>query len=78
MDSEQQPGSSAAVRFGPVNSAIPRAGQRARNRSTLAVESLLEGEAEALTRNAIQRAIADETTALRLRKERLGPRARIA
>jgi hypothetical protein len=45
----------------------------ARNRSTIAAESLLEGEAEALTRKAITLALAGDTTALRLCIERLVP-----
>jgi hypothetical protein len=45
----------------------------ARNRSTIAAESLLEGEAEALTRKAIALALAGDTTALRLCIERLVP-----
>jgi hypothetical protein len=45
----------------------------ARNRSTIVAESLLDGEAEALTRKAIQLALAGDTTALRLCIERLVP-----
>ena len=45
----------------------------ARNRSTIAAESLLEGEAEALTRKAISLALAGDTTALCLCIERLVP-----
>src|SRR6516165_11199216 len=45
----------------------------ARNRSTIAAESLLEGEAEALTRKAVELALAGDTTALRLCIERLVP-----
>jgi hypothetical protein len=44
-----------------------------RNRATLAAEGLLEGEAEALTRRAIELAIAGDTTALRLCLERIVP-----
>jgi hypothetical protein len=44
-----------------------------RNRSTLAAELLLEGEAEALTRKAVELALAGDTTALRLCLERLMP-----
>ncbi len=44
-----------------------------RNRSTLAAEALLDGEAEALTRKAIELALAGEPTALRLCMERLLP-----
>jgi hypothetical protein len=45
----------------------------ARNRSTVAAESLLEGEAERLTRKAIDLALAGDSTALRLCMERLVP-----
>jgi hypothetical protein len=44
-----------------------------RHRATLAVEALLEGEAEALTRKCIDLAKAGDTTALRLCMERLAP-----
>src|SRR6201993_1047151 len=44
-----------------------------RNRATSAAEALLEGEAEALTRRAIELAIAGDTTALRLCLERIVP-----
>ena len=45
----------------------------ARNRATLAVEALLEGEAEALTRKAIERALEGDGPALRLCLDRLAP-----
>jgi hypothetical protein len=45
----------------------------ARHRTTLAVESLLDGEAEKLTRKAIKLALAGDTTALRLCLERIAP-----
>ncbi len=38
----------------------------ARNKTTIAVEALLEGEAEALTRKAIERALAGDSVALRI------------
>jgi hypothetical protein len=44
-----------------------------RHRATMAVQSLLEGEAEALTRKCIELAKAGDTTALRLCMERLAP-----
>src|SRR6201993_990016 len=44
-----------------------------RNRTTLVAEALLEGEAQALTRKAIQLALAGDTTALRLCLERVVP-----
>ncbi len=47
----------------------------ARHRATVAAEALLDGEAEALTRKAIELALEGDTTALRLCLERiLSPR----
>jgi hypothetical protein len=45
----------------------------ARHRVTCAVEDLLEGEAEKLTRKAIDLALGGDTTALRLCLERIAP-----
>ena len=42
----------------------------ARNLKTVAIESLLEGQAEALTQNAISKALKGDTVALRLSKFR--------
>jgi hypothetical protein len=47
-----------------------------RNRATQAVQALLDGEVEALTRKAVDLALAGDTTALRLCLERLCPPAR--
>ena len=44
-----------------------------RNKVTLAIEALLDGEAEALTRKAIELAKAGDMTALRLCLDRLAP-----
>jgi hypothetical protein len=44
-----------------------------RNRATMAVEAILDGEADALTRKAIALALAGDTTALRLCLERIAP-----
>lgn len=44
-----------------------------RNRTTIALEALLEGEAEAITRKAVELALAGDTVALRLCMERLIP-----
>jgi hypothetical protein len=43
------------------------------NKATLAAEALLAGEAEALTRKAVELALSGETTALRLCLERIAP-----
>ena len=45
----------------------------ARNKTTLAVEALLEGEAEGLTRKAIELAKAGDMQALRLCLDRIAP-----
>jgi hypothetical protein len=50
--------------------------QGSRNRTTLAVEALLEGEAEALTRVCINRAKTGDSTALRIVMERISPPVR--
>jgi hypothetical protein len=46
---------------------------RSRNRATQIAEMLLDGEAEALTRKAVELALAGEATALRLCLERVIP-----
>jgi hypothetical protein len=48
----------------------------ARNHATRAVMELLDGEADALTRKAVEMALAGDTTALRLCLERLAPPAK--
>jgi hypothetical protein len=47
-----------------------------RHRATMAVQALLEGEAEALTRKCIELAKEGDNTALRLCMERLAPAAK--
>jgi len=47
-----------------------------RDKTTLAIAALLEGEAEGLTRKAIERALEGDATALRLCLERLTPPCR--
>ena len=44
-----------------------------RNKSKLALESLLDGEAENLTRRAVEMALAGDTTAMRLCLDRIYP-----
>lgn len=44
-----------------------------RHRTSVAIEALLEGEAEGLTRKAVELALGGDTTALRLCLERLAP-----
>jgi hypothetical protein len=57
-------------KFRPGNPGRPKG---ARHKTTLAIEAILDGEAEALTRTAIELAKAGDTTALRLCLERLAP-----
>ena len=57
-------------RFKPGNPGKPKG---ARSRATLAAEALLDGEAEKLTRVAIDQALEGDTLALRLCLERLVP-----
>ncbi|MGK7650871.1 DUF5681 domain-containing protein [Roseovarius sp. B08] len=45
----------------------------ARHKTTRAVEDLLDGEAEGLTRKAVELALEGDTTALRLCMERIAP-----
>lgn len=52
------------------NSGRPRG---SKNKATLAVESLLEGQAEALTQTAIKNALEGDSVALRLCMDRIAP-----
>lgn len=56
--------------FEPGNPGKPRG---ARSRATIAAETLLNGEAEGLTRKAVEMALEGDTVALRLCLERLVP-----
>jgi len=57
-------------RFGPGNPGKPKG---ARHRATLAVEALLDGEADQLTRKAVEKALAGDTLALKLCLDRIAP-----
>ena len=60
--------------FKPGQSGNPNGRPKgARNRATIAAEALLDGEADALTRKAIELAMAGDTIALRLCLERVLP-----
>jgi hypothetical protein len=60
--------------FQPGKSGNPNGRPRgSRNKTTLAVEALLEGEAEGLTRKAIELAQAGDMAALRLCLDRIAP-----
>ncbi|MCH8112770.1 MAG: hypothetical protein IH905_12580 [Proteobacteria bacterium] len=64
-------------RFAPGQSGNPAGRPRgARNRATQAAEAILSGEAEALTRKAVELALAGDVTALRLCLERILPAQR--
>ena len=63
-------GRNADGTFGPGNSGKPKG---ARHKATLAAEALLNGEAEALTRKAIELALGGDVTAIRLCLERIAP-----
>ncbi len=56
-------GRNTAGKFTSSNSGRP---QGARNKKTLAIESLLEGQAEALTQTAISKVLEGDSLALRL------------
>lgn len=62
-----------ATRGRPFAEGNPGRPKGARNRSTLAAEALLEGEARALTRKAVDIAKGGDVAALRLCIERLVP-----
>ena len=70
QDAENQ----RAGAFKPGESGNPAGRPRgSRNRTTLAIEALLDGEAEALTRKAIEKALAGDTMALRICMDRIAP-----
>ena len=68
------PGKNAATTrgrpFEPGNPGRPRG---ARHKATRAIEALLDGEAEALTRKAIEAALGGDMAALRLCLDRIAP-----
>ena len=57
-------------KFASGNSGRPKG---SRHKTTLAIQALLDGEGEALTRKAVNMALAVDTTALRLCLERIAP-----
>jgi hypothetical protein len=68
-------GRDTAGRFGPGNPGKPAG---ARHKATQAALALLDGEAGALTRKAVEMALKGDTTALRLCLERIAPPRRDA
>jgi hypothetical protein len=64
----------ARGRFSPGTSGNPNGRPKgALNRATVAAQTLLDGEAEALSRRAVEMALAGDTTAMRLCLERILP-----
>ena len=57
-------------KFAIGNSGRPKG---SRNKATLVIVSLLEGQAEALTQTAVTKALEDDSVALRLCMERIAP-----
>src|SRR5262247_2805958 len=57
-------------KFRPGNPGRPKG---ARHKTTLAIEALLEGQAEKLTEKAIRMALGGDVTAMRLCLDRLAP-----
>ena len=63
-------GRKTAGQFSMGNSGRPRG---SRNKATLAIESLLQGQAEALTQTAVTKALEGDSVALRLCMDRIAP-----
>jgi hypothetical protein len=57
----------------PFQQGNPGRPKGSRNKATLALEALLDGEAEALTRKAIEMALSGDTAAMRLCMDRIMP-----
>ena len=63
-------GTNTAGQFAAGNSGRPKG---SRNKATIAIESLLQGQAEALTQTAVTKALEGDSLALRLCIERIAP-----
>ena len=63
-------GRNTAGQFSMGNSGRPRG---SRNKATLAIESLLQGQSEALTQTAVTKALEGDSVALRLCMDRIAP-----
>ena len=63
-------GRNTAGQFASGHSGRPRG---SRNKATIAIESLLQGQAEALTQTAVTQALEGDSVALRLCMERMAP-----
>lgn len=73
MENRKNGGKTGRTRGGTFARGNPGKPKGARHRITRAVEELLDGEAEGLTRKAVEMALAGDTTALRLCMERICP-----
>ena len=65
-----QNGRNTDGKFSDRNTGRPKG---SRNKATIAIESLLEGQAEALTQTAISKALDGDSIALRLCLDRIAP-----
>jgi len=65
-----QYGRNTAGQFAAGNSGRPKG---SRNKVTVAIESLLKGQAEALTQTAVTKALEGDSVALRMCMERIAP-----
>ena len=63
-------GRNTAGQFASGNTGRPKG---SRNKATIAIESLLQGQAEALTQTAVTKALDGDSVALRLCMERIAP-----
>ena len=63
-------GRNTAGQFNAGNAGRPKG---SRNKATIAIESLLQGQAEALTQTAVTKALEGDSIALRLCMERIAP-----
>ncbi len=73
VDKRSSDGRQTGGRFASGNNIGRGRSEGSRNKASLAVDALLDGEAEALTRKAIDLALDGDTVALRLCLERLCP-----
>ncbi|MBN9453858.1 MAG: hypothetical protein J0I42_18115 [Bosea sp.] len=74
MSEPENAGGKQGTRFKPGQSGNPAGKAKGtRHKTTLAIEALLEGEAEKLTKKAISLAMAGDITALRLCMDRIAP-----
>jgi hypothetical protein len=65
-----QNGRNTAGQFSAGNTGRPKG---SRNKATIAIESMLQGQAEALTQTAVTKALEGDSVALRLCMERVAP-----